>query len=423
MKNIFSEKANMFYLNSGFDLELSKTNSHHLHGVISQMTHWFIPVLEPRDHVLVDLPVPEEFLCYLRKTGLEPAQVTEQNGPSGISGQAWGWTESSVKRLAGAGAELIYPPLQVVKNVNSRAFCFKLGREHDLGTPGAYLELDPSKVLEDGFCSAGPMVLKTMHSNAGRGMLVRRADGWSSRQIANIKKIHDSGQILVVEPWLSRIGDISTRFDLSADGKASNICHYWSLIGPDGHCAGDFLCSGTEDFERWGESLDRAVDVASRALAASGYFGPVGLDHFLYRHGREVKLAAMVDINARHTLGTLAVALRKKLNEHRPLLLRLISKKKHRLPADYDGLRQLLGDLWWNRKNSSGVILLTALRVQSGGSLVQPARSLFCLQAQSRESLKEVYMQLLERLGHKLDRRLPFEPMGIDGSPQNTIVI
>ena len=414
MRDRVQNTSRLWYLNSGFDLELSGELTHHLHGAIAQMTHWFIPAAAPGDFVLVDLPTPADFLDYLSGIGLAPARSVVGNAPSGLSGEAWGWSESSVERLLTQGAEVCHPPLGIVREVNSRAFCHKIGVENDLGTPGAYLESDPARLLDENPRRStpsyrGPIVIKAMHSNAGRAMTVHRRDQWSAKQVSFLKKLSACGHAVVVEPWLQRVADISTMFYLNASGQFSRAMHYWTLIGPDGHCAGDFIEPGTEDFEKWNEALARSMEVAGRELSLAGYFGPVGLDHFLYKSRQEIKLAAMVDINARHTLGSLAVALQGKLNPKRPLLLRLISRKKHRLPGDYDSLKKLLGDLWWSRQRGQGVILLTALRIKSGGAIVQPARSLFCIQAEDRGSLRAMYSQLLVRIGNKLDTRVPFE--------------
>lgn len=405
------EKSKLLYLNSGFDLELSETRSHHLHGAIAQMTQWFLPVGDPRDFVLLDMRAPDELLAYLDGAGLALPHVLEDEAPSGLLGEAWGWTESSVSRLGELGVELRHPPLDVVKEVNSRDFCFKLGIENKLGVTGAFLEQDPLRLIDRKLCPPGPTVLKAMHSNAGRGMMVRRGESWTARQIQSIEKLAGDGQTVVVEPWLARRGDISTRFDLGTDGAIENIFHYRTLIGPDGHCAGDLLEPDDDCMQPWTKSLDRAAMIAGRSLFEAGYFGPVGLDHVLYQDGDGLSLAAAVDLNARHTLGTLAQAIWKKLHRDKPLLLRLVSGKKHRLPADYTDFGKLLGDLSWNRAKGEGVILLTALRVESGGALVQPRRSLFCVQAKDRDSLKGIYSELLKRLGRKLDDRLPFEAL------------
>jgi len=52
-----------------------------------------------------------------------------------------------------------------------------------------------------------------------------------------------------------------------------------------------------------GDALHRAVREVAGALARSGYFGPFGIDGFVYREGSDRVINPISDVNARFTLG------------------------------------------------------------------------------------------------------------------------
>jgi hypothetical protein len=61
------------------------------------------------------------------------------------------------------------------------------------------------------------------------------------------------------------------------------------------------------DCEQWAPAIPMAVQIG-RELQAIGYFGPVGIDVMRYAHqSGEVRLRCLQDLNARWTMGRLAL--------------------------------------------------------------------------------------------------------------------
>ncbi|MEN9574693.1 MAG: hypothetical protein RL514_2548 [Verrucomicrobiota bacterium] len=136
------------------------------------------------------------------------------------------------------------------------------------------------------------------------------------------------GRQLVIEPWLERVVDFSVQLEIGADGL--------QLVGYTGlqtDAKGQFVANTAAP--QHARSLPSAVlacfrdrlgapallhglfaDLLRRLapeLTAAGYFGPVGVDAFVYRdtEGR-ARLKPVVEINPRYTMGRLTLELMKR---------------------------------------------------------------------------------------------------------------
>jgi hypothetical protein len=207
---------------------------------------------------------------------------------------------------------------------------------------------------------------------------------------------------VVVEPWLERLQDLSSRFTVGRDGSVTAPGHHRTHASRAGAFFADLLVPDDPVLAPWRSRLDEAAMAAGAALGRAGYFGPAGTDSFVYRDRRgDRRLAATIEINARMPMSTVAYALRERLGPDRVLYFRFIGRRRHRLPETYAALTQRLGPLAFDRARRRGVVLLTPLRVRHAEEAWhRPARSAFVVVGETESEV----LALDERLRRAVSR-------------------
>ena len=391
--------SNIYYLNSLFDLELGGFATDNLARAAAEMTALFVPVGTTGDRVLIDTRVPEEYFNYLSSLGLEcPRAIQADEQCQGCDPVVWGHNEQSVARLGKLGVESHHPDLEVIRKVNSRLFGHKLCTELGLGVPDS-LALATFDSVETALASWNrfPLVIKPAFGNAGYGFMTKESAELSDHEHARLVETLNTCGGVTLEPWLERVTDISTRFELLPDGVVEGLSHHQCHANAAGTFFADLLDPADETVTKWREQLDNAAGGVAQALHNEGYFGPVGLDSFVWRDsdGTE-RLAPVIEINARHAVSTIAYALRKRLAPERVCYFRFVGRRRHELPETYRELKKLLGTNTFRRSTKRGIALATPLRVSHNSHWQQPSRSAFFIAAPSAEEVLKIDSRLRE---------------------------
>lgn len=225
-----------------------------------------------------------------------------QNIPAGYEGRVWCPTPRALAALARAGASVPeVPTLDVVTRVNERAFAAELA----LGELEPTLASTSLEAVAD-FVSRGSPTgrwrLKRGLGASGRGQRTVAAGalgtsdhGWLARSLhlgaVYVEPAIDIEREVAVYGWARRDGGVSLTGarGQTVDGRGSFVrCGRieWSSLGPHARPLG-------EAAERVGE-----------ALLTAGYFGPFGIDGYLFRSaGGALRLRALSEINARYCMG------------------------------------------------------------------------------------------------------------------------
>lgn len=203
----------------------------------------------------------------------------------GYAGRAWCPTPSAVRRLLAAGAvPEPHPAFEVLRWVNSRAFCASLGQT----LPGAVFanELDAAIDAIDAIAANGAARLKRNFGMAGRGhRVVERIDeGVLSFLRAGMR---EGG--VQIEPNLRIEAEYALHGYLEPDG-ALRVGHL-VLQRCDAH--GQWLSSELAT----GPEID--LQRVARELHRAGYFGPFGVDTYVHAGGYQ----PLSEINARYSMG------------------------------------------------------------------------------------------------------------------------
>jgi hypothetical protein len=223
------------------------------------------------------------------------------------------------------------PPAAVVARVHDKAFALAAARGSGLLAPelaAAWLALAPEELgatdsvrirIESAVASwpAGfgtSFVLKPRFGTSGRGRLAGRDGRLDPDALrGNLPRLRERGGC-VVEPWLERLADLSAQLWVVAPDDVRLLGTLVQSVTPSGvplgHGARLDRDGRAVSGSRWDGELRAAALALGSAAAAEGYTGPCGLDAFSYRAADGVeRFRAVVELNARFTAGTSALAL------------------------------------------------------------------------------------------------------------------
>ncbi len=397
-----NDSPRLWYLNALFDLELGRAPVAGLRKGAVEMQCLFMPVGRQGDRVYIACDLPPDFIPYLRDRGLCLAPPAGAFSDEPMIGSPWGWSAGAVAVLQHAGASCVHPPLETVRMVNCRRFCFQLGQCLGAGVPGGVWCESPGQVEAAVNRYAGAeTVVKPAYGSAGHGFL-RIAPGAVieeyGKQVCTLVGRSDCG--VLVEPWCDRVMDIASRYYIHRSGRAEKIGDHRSVNTQSGAFFAIWLEPEDQALSPWRERLDDCFGEATRALAGRGYWGPVSFDSFIYQtRGGERDIALMIEINARYAMSAIAYALRDQLGGDRISLFRFISRRRHVLPDSYTELETALAGDMFSARTRCGALPVTPLRVRHpGGGWRQPARSAFFISGYSVQDVNACDRRLREKL-------------------------
>ncbi|GAA5495263.1 hypothetical protein Rhal01_01438 [Rubritalea halochordaticola] len=287
------------------------------------------------DVVLVNKMPSRDHLKNLRKWGFAMPEFVvigededlKQRRIGGLRPWAWGGRASLVMK------EFSHDMSSQVQwkwreNFEDRFFSKQLGvKMEELlgGACGQWLE-DENEVFEAVQAYAGNALMKAPFSAAGRGHC-RVIDGeWTDSMRGWLRRVLSDQGGVVVEPWLDRVMDFSSQYEVKPSGEIKHIGMVLVLNDDLGRFR------GIEARPRWSHHLDedlktflfRDADVTSlykekipealaKLLGGADFVGPIGIDAMVYRDksGNYV-LRPVVEVNSRITMGRVALELLRK---------------------------------------------------------------------------------------------------------------
>jgi hypothetical protein len=369
----------LFYLNALFDLELGGHSVERVRAGALEMGTLFAFCGTKDDRILLDVKVPGDYWKYLDSCALPYAPMLGDNdNPTHFSGVAWGWNRQIVERLSALGVRRRHPDLQVVKKINNRSFCAAFNNSTQTGVPGTRFcsTLDEVHKAVHDLNNRFPLVAKPAFGGSGSGFITMSGPGDNADGLEKLVKRHGC----IIEPWCDRVVDVSSSCVISESGTIADLRRYRCFTSNRGAFIGVTFPGEIDPvIEKYRFELDCAVNMAIDALVKAGYFGPVSFDSFVYRDpsSGEERLAAIIEINGRHGMSSIAHALYASIGDERTCYFRFLGRKMCALPATYDECRQRIGEHWYDPVKRKGVVLLTPLRVAHGKLWVQPVRSAF----------------------------------------------
>lgn len=381
-----------YLLNALFDLELGGYPAKKVHRSVAEMSVLFLPFCRPEDAIILKVETRPEYLSYLRENGVVCGTgIHVQSVPDRTrdwQDVAWGWNNEAVAVL-GSTAANTRPDCSIVKKINNRLFCYTISQTLGFGVPGSLFcgTVSEFATLLNMSSVFYPLVIKPAFGSSGFGLQVAVNRTGLQSMLPHVERYCAHGGC-VVEPWCNREYDVSTGAVIAGDGSVSQVYMHRQWVNRYGAFFG--ICIEPDDplIAVWKDRLSEMTDAYVAGIAAEGYFGPVGIDSFVYRdvYGEQL-LAAGIEINARFTMGSLAHHLQRKMVPDGHFLLRFTGRKKCHLPENYHDLQRLLGDNCYNPLTHAGILLLTPLSACYLGVWQQPQHAVFAIAGGSAEQL------------------------------------
>ena len=249
---------------------------------------------------------------------------------------AWGWDASLVRRLCKRGVPRELMPsdeqLETIRQLSHRRTALAAAEACGVSPKGVEcFEMNDVQTALDKY---GRIVMKAPWSGSGRGLR------WVDHTLSDLdkrwaEKIISSQGSVIVEPRCEVVQDFALEYYVGSrsaqvSGQQSispcagtHFAGYSLFATQNGVYRENLLLSDDEILQRLSgfvpletiSSAKTSIGSWLQAYVAPKYEGPLGVDMFIYRTADGYALNPMVEINFRHTMGHVAVALRGKTEE------------------------------------------------------------------------------------------------------------
>ncbi len=276
----------------------------------------WLAIAEPHDFILSpDFAAATEFdeLPCLHPT--LPSFVSDlEQAPGGpeIELVPWGWTERLMAAAERRGWRITAPPLDVVKHVNDRRFRWALEQEFDVALPGSQIVTTLDEAARAIRHSPAGWLFKASFGMSGRERLSGHGPVLGVAEVNWLVRRFDRHGGVVFEPRVEPLAEAGIQFTLPQNGAPQLIGITDLLTDSRGAYRGSRFASADVS-EDWSDAVPVAQRAAQR-LQDLGYFGPLGIDAMRYRDlSGATRLRPLQDLNARFTMGRLALGFRRLL--------------------------------------------------------------------------------------------------------------
>jgi len=288
--------------NTTFEDELSEEKTLPIEQIIAKHPIYcqlqFLPLLyaEAGDGIAVtDLPKdPVQFPLHLfRSPEPLPYKAVE----------SWGYSRSIAAWAKKHGIAYEMPPWEVVKQVNSKEFSFSESPK----LAGAALLHNFDEVRAWWSSVKGPKVLKSCYGLSGRGHLF---DESRMQQFTNAE--FAKNRPVIGEPWVQRDFDFSTQWYIHPSQEVEYLGPTVCVSDAKGQYRENRVGDAAQLFGKHLPLLEEHRVCALtllKKIAALGFFGNAGVDAMIYEEG---KLHPIVEVNARKTMGWVALRMQQK---------------------------------------------------------------------------------------------------------------
>jgi len=386
-----------FLFNAEFDFELrNSTISPQILTAVESMAPLFSPALDQNDTIISSIKVPHQFYEYLADCRISTAHLGAEI-QSNRKAEAWGWSSSILEKITRENAFYSAPSPETCRVVNSRMFAHNTNTNNGFGVTNSHI-INSKKQLLETMKNEFPhsLVLKPFFGNSGAGFLFLNGNSSHEDLLRAIALVES--EPVICEPWLERVSDIASLFQIDQTGHVEIIGHHRNICNQSGSFYGTLIVQNDPVIARWLEDIVAMIKIVAGELHREGYFGVVSIDSFTYLEKAAEKIALNVDINCRYTMSYIAHSLFCKLKQP-AIFYRFISRKRHTLPSSTEELKSILGEFHFDETKGQGIFLASPLRITGKDQVCrQPIRSAFCVVAESVEAVFELDEQLRKRI-------------------------
>ncbi|MDQ3684437.1 MAG: hypothetical protein M3430_02385 [Acidobacteriota bacterium] len=313
----------LWYMNADFETELAAPRGKYRRSSFFEQLNWRLAprllwLASPGDALLIESPASTELLSEAARRGVEIVTAERATNQRHRVFTPWGWTKSAVALGEQVGAITEPLSLELVARVNSKLWSHQL--EHELGValPGAVVasmltELNDAAARacpkpDDKWVIKSPFGFAARERVLGRGAIVAGPQAtWARRRLT-------MGETLIFQPWLDVIREYGIVMDVFTNGEVK--IHGISDLQTNGAGTGTGYLLGRGVAPHRRIELERMARIVGARLRDEGYVGPAGVDALEHRGG----LHPLLEVNARYTMGFVALAVERALRPATPIL-------------------------------------------------------------------------------------------------------
>jgi hypothetical protein len=315
--------SRLWYMNADFETELSQPlGTYRRLPTSDALNHRLAPHLlwltRAGDALLVREPWSRQLISEAERRGVQLVSTHHSTKLTNHIFTPWGWTPSAATIGEEVGAK-VSPPVSfgTIARVNSKLWSHALEVELGWAQLGAAIassfdELKERVALacpgaQDKWVIKSPFGFAARDRVLGRGPSLEEPQAkWSQRRLGK-------GEQLIFQPWLEVIREYSVVMEI-APGGAFDI-HGISDLQTNGAGTGRGYILGRRPSQERVVELERVAAVVGERLFTEGYCGPVGIDALEHSRG----LHPLLEINARYTMGFVALAVERSLKPTEPI--------------------------------------------------------------------------------------------------------
>jgi hypothetical protein len=208
------------------------------------------------------------------------------------------------------------PDFEVVARVNSKLWSHALEEETGWALPGARV-VHTAEELSEAAARARPgaddkWVVKSPYGFAARERVLGRGPRVEGPQATWASKRLARGEPLIFQPWLEVKREYGVVVEVSAEG--SHRLLGVSDLQTNGAGTGTGYVLGRPPAPERMRELERVAEVVCERLRAEGYGGPAVFERVEHAGG----LHPLLEVNARYTMGFVALAVERELKTEAP---------------------------------------------------------------------------------------------------------
>lgn len=310
-------------MNADFEMELSATGGayrrpHSFIALNRRLAPHLLWLARSGDALLVEESWPDTLAEEAARRGVELLLLADARKQEDRIFTPWGWTPSVVALGERVGARVPNVSIETIRRVNSKLWSHALEQELGVGMAGACVADDFEQLREavaracpqddDKWVIKSPFGFAARERVLGRGARLEGAQAtWARRQLAR-------GATLIFQPWLERVREYGVTLEIEAGGAIRFVGI--SDLQTNGAGTGTGYLLGRKIEPARAAELEGIARIVGARLFAEGYTGPAGVDAVEHTRG----LHPILEINARYTMGFVALAVERALKPQTPIL-------------------------------------------------------------------------------------------------------
>ncbi len=290
-------------------------------------TCWLL-IAEENDSIMCPEPVEDGFWERMQAIGFPAVnpiysedQIPMNRETDPLRFTPWGWSVDMFQFANRHQLQSTAPEIEIIRQANSRRFSAALEDELAFSLPFAKMISSPTD-----FTAAvqqlpeknNRWVVKQNLSNSARERIIGQGTEATEAEQNWMQKRWQKNILLFFEPWVDAIEEAGIHFTIPTEGEPAFDGITPLLTDASGRYCGSRILPPENRLllSHWSQAIDIGYQVVKR-LQSIGFFGPVGIDAMRYRqHDGSIAMRPLQEINARWTMGRIALGVRKILQSN-----------------------------------------------------------------------------------------------------------